>query len=51
MKKILKSITFGQQKPNFCEQKLLLEEALVNARHIFEKYSKYYCKYNFIERY
>ncbi|CAG8729104.1 15744_t:CDS:2 [Cetraspora pellucida] len=38
-------------QPDFCEQKLLLEEALVNVEHIFEKYPKYYYECNFIERY
>ncbi|CAG8516857.1 3182_t:CDS:2, partial [Dentiscutata heterogama] len=37
--------------PDFCEQQSILEEALIKAGHIFERYPKFYCECNFIERY
>ena len=38
-------------QPNFLEQRSLLEEAVVNANHILERYLKFYCECNFIEHY
>ncbi|CAB4419561.1 unnamed protein product [Rhizophagus irregularis] len=38
-------------QPDFCEQRLILEEALIKAGHIFEHYPKFHCECNFIERY
>ncbi|CAG8746850.1 2452_t:CDS:2, partial [Cetraspora pellucida] len=38
-------------QPNFLEQWSLLEEAVINAEHIFEHYPKFHCECNFIERY
>ncbi|PKC66398.1 hypothetical protein RhiirA1_512186 [Rhizophagus irregularis] len=37
-------------QPDFCEQWSILEEALIKAGHIFERYPKFYCECNFIER-
>ena len=39
------------QQPDFCEQKSMLEEAVTKAGHIFERYPKFHCECNFIERY
>jgi hypothetical protein len=36
---------------DFCEQRSILEEAIIKAGHIFERYPKFYCECNFIERY
>src|SRR5437016_4613660 len=38
-------------QPDFCEQRLILEEAIIKAGHIFERYPKFHCECNFIERY
>ncbi|CAG8592266.1 19197_t:CDS:1 [Cetraspora pellucida] len=38
-------------QPDFLEQRSLLEEAVINARHIFECYPKFHCECNFIKRY
>src|SRR6185437_9996675 len=38
-------------QPDFHEQRSILEEAVIKAGHIFERYPKYHCEYNFIERY
>lgn len=38
-------------QPDFLEQKSMLEEAIIKAGHIFERYPKFYCECNFIERY
>ncbi|PKY31798.1 hypothetical protein RhiirB3_475331 [Rhizophagus irregularis] len=38
-------------QPDFCEQRSILEEALIKAGHIFERYPKFHCECNFIERY
>jgi hypothetical protein len=38
-------------QPDFCEQKSILEEAVIEANHIFERYPKFHCECNFIERY
>lgn len=39
------------QQPDFCEQKSILEEAILEKGHIFERYPKFHCECNFIERY
>ncbi len=36
-------------QPDFCEQRSILEEAIIKANHIFERYPKFHCKCNFIE--
>ena len=36
-------------QPDFREQKSILEEALIEANHIFERYPKFHCGCNFIE--
>jgi hypothetical protein len=36
-------------QPDFCEQKSMLEEAIIEANHIFERYPKFHCECNFIE--
>ena len=36
---------------DFCEQRSILEEAIIKAGHIFERYPKFHCECNFIERY
>ncbi|GET03822.1 hypothetical protein TRAVEDRAFT_22553 [Rhizophagus clarus] len=36
-------------QPDFCEQKSILEEAIIEAKHIFERYLKFHCECNFIE--
>ncbi|PKB97662.1 hypothetical protein RhiirA5_259139, partial [Rhizophagus irregularis] len=38
-------------QPDFCEQRSILEEAIIKAGHIFERYPKFHCECNFIERY
>jgi len=38
-------------QPDFCEQRSILEEAIIKANHIFERYPKFHCECNFIERY
>ena len=38
-------------QPDFHEQRSILEEAVIKAGHIFERYPKYHCECNFIERY
>ena len=38
-------------QPDFLEQRSLLEEAVIGAGHIFERYPKFHCECNFIERY
>lgn len=38
-------------QPDFREQKSILEEAVIEANHIFERYPKFHCECNFIERY
>ena len=38
-------------QPDFCEQWSILEEAIIKAGHIFERYLKFYCECNFIERF
>ncbi len=38
-------------QPDFCEQRSILEEAIIKAEYNFERYPKFYCKCNFIERY
>ncbi|EXX58953.1 hypothetical protein RirG_193120 [Rhizophagus irregularis DAOM 197198w] len=38
-------------QPDFCEQRSILKEALIKAGHIFERYPKFHCECNFIERY
>ena len=38
-------------QPDFLEQLSLLEEAVIGAGHIFERYPKFHCECNFIERY
>ena len=38
-------------QPVFCEQWSVLEEAIIKAGYIFERYPKFYCECNFIERY
>ena len=38
-------------QPDFCEQKSILEEAVIEEKHIFERYPKFHCECNFIERY
>ncbi|PKC07749.1 hypothetical protein RhiirA5_479009 [Rhizophagus irregularis] len=35
----------------FCEQRSILEEAIIKKGHIFERYPKFHCECNFIERY
>ncbi|CAG8757810.1 1394_t:CDS:2, partial [Rhizophagus irregularis] len=35
----------------FCEQQSILKEVIIKAGHIFERYLKFYCECNFIERY
>ncbi|PKK56082.1 hypothetical protein RhiirC2_800796 [Rhizophagus irregularis] len=36
---------------DFCEQRSILEEAIIKAGYIFECYPKFHCECNFIERY
>ena len=38
-------------QPDFQEQRSILEEAIIKAGHIFERYLKFHCECNFIERY
>ncbi|UZO06126.1 uncharacterized protein OCT59_026457 [Rhizophagus irregularis] len=38
-------------QPDFCEQRSILKEAIIKAGHIFERYPKFHCECNFIERY
>ena len=38
-------------QPNFLEQKSALEEVTIRLEHIFERYPKFHCECNFIERY
>ncbi|PKY46319.1 hypothetical protein RhiirA4_320161 [Rhizophagus irregularis] len=38
-------------QPDFCEQRSILEEAIIKADHIFERYPKFHCECNFIERF
>src|SRR5947209_5345460 len=38
-------------QPDFSEQRSLLEEAVIEAGHILERYPKFHCECNFIERY
>ena len=38
-------------QPDFSEQRSLLEEAVIEAGHILERYLKFHCECNFIERY
>ena len=38
-------------QPDFLEQRSALEEIIVGSRHIFERYPKFHCECNFIERY
>jgi len=38
-------------QPDFLEQKSALEEAIIASNHICEKYPKFHCECNFIERY
>ena len=38
-------------QPDFQEQRSILEEAIIKAGHIFERYPKFHCECNFIERY
>ncbi|PKC10829.1 hypothetical protein RhiirA5_288288, partial [Rhizophagus irregularis] len=38
-------------QPDFCEQQSILKEVIIKAGHIFERYLKFYCECNFIERY
>jgi hypothetical protein len=38
-------------QPDFCEQRSILEEAIIKKGHIFERYPKFHCECNFIERY
>ena len=38
-------------QPDFCEQRSILEEAIIKAGYIFERYPKFHCECNFIERY
>ncbi|CAG8651246.1 3990_t:CDS:1 [Ambispora gerdemannii] len=39
------------QQPDFCEQRSILDKAVTKAGHIFERYPKFHCECNFIERY
>ncbi|GES98821.1 hypothetical protein PHYBLDRAFT_144584 [Rhizophagus clarus] len=32
-------------QPDFCEQRSILEEAIIKAEHIFERYPKFHCEY------
>jgi len=38
-------------QPDFHKQRSILEEAIIKAKHIFERYPKFHCECNFIERY
>jgi len=38
-------------QPDFREQRSILEKAIIEAGHIFERYPKFHCECNFIERY
>jgi hypothetical protein len=38
-------------QPDFLGQRSALDEAIVGAGHIFERYPKFHCECNFIERY
>ena len=38
-------------QPDFHEQRSILEEVIIKAKHIFERYPKFHCECNFIERY
>jgi hypothetical protein len=38
-------------QPDFQEQRSILEEAIIKSGHIFERYPKFHCECNFIERY
>src|SRR6266498_4034874 len=38
-------------QPDFLEQQSALEEAIVRSGHILERYPKFHCECNFIERY
>jgi hypothetical protein len=38
-------------QPDFCEQRSILEEAIIKAGHIFKRYLKFHCECNFIERF
>ena len=38
-------------QPDFCEQWSILEETIIKKSHIFERYPKFHCECNFIERY
>jgi hypothetical protein len=38
-------------QPDFLEQRSALEETTIKSGHIFERYPKFHCECNFIERY
>jgi hypothetical protein len=38
-------------QPDFREQQSMLHEAILSAGHVFERYPKFHCECNFIERY
>ena len=38
-------------QPDFLKQKSALEEVTIASNHMCEKYPKFHCEYNFIERY
>ena len=38
-------------QPDFLEQKSVLKEVTIRLGHIFERYPKFHCECNFIERY
>jgi hypothetical protein len=38
-------------QPDFCEQRSILEEAIIKAGHIFKRYPKFHCECNFIEQF